>query len=128
MILDIGTDGTGYVINPVSSINGLGVTQPNISFEEVGMGVYSLYVHSGGGRPRCSLWRIGCIHHLIKPSGNVGGCYTDVTNVNLVLIDAHPPVITEWKFLPMEVGVGGTVQVTITADEEGYDSGSGYSN
>ncbi len=41
------------------------------------------------------------------------------------MIDAHPPVISRLEVPSIEVGPDGTVQVTITADGNGYSFGSG---
>ena len=42
VVLFISADGTGYSINPASELNGIPVTESNMSFQEVGSGSYTL--------------------------------------------------------------------------------------
>jgi len=120
LVLNISADGINYVIHPSSTLNGVLASEPNVLFTELGGGNYSLsYVVQEGDNDVATGELMGSIM-LVKPSGNIGLPFTEIGNTASVAIDAHAPVIARMEVPDIEVGVGGTVQVTITADEEGY--------
>ncbi|MEN8156698.1 MAG: T9SS type A sorting domain-containing protein [Bacteroidota bacterium] len=125
VVLDIVADGTGYEVYSTSSINDVAVTEPNILFSEPGGGAYRLVYQVEEGDISVGPGELKASVTLIKPSGNVGQPYTMISNVDEVTIDAHPPVITRMEVPSIEVGVGGTVQVTILADEAHYAVAAG---
>ncbi len=120
IVLQIFADGPDYDILPSSGINGLGVTQMNVEFLEIGGGLYNLLYIVEEGNTDVDPGGLLAIVALVKPSGNVCDPFTTVSNSENVSIDAHAPVIARMEVLSVEVGIGGTVQVAITADEDGY--------
>jgi hypothetical protein len=62
---------------------------------------------------------------LVKPSGNLNLPYSNIANIADLTIDAHAPVISKMEVPSIEVGVGGMVQVTVTADGAGYTAVAG---
>jgi len=125
--LVIEADGIAYSINPGSTINGIGVGESNISFTETGDGNYRIRYtvregdsDAGQGNPD-----LGATVILIKPSGNQGMPYSTVTNNSNLSIDAHAPQITRMIAPSLEVGVGGIVRITVSADGTAYTAGSG---
>ncbi|MEN8203326.1 MAG: fibronectin type III domain-containing protein [Bacteroidota bacterium] len=120
VILNISADGLAYEIHPSSMINGILVSEPNILFTELGGGIYTLSYVVQEGDTDVAPGELMASIMLVKPSGNISLPYTEIGNTASVAIDAHAPLITHMEVPDIEVGVGGTVQVTITADEEGY--------
>ena len=125
--LVIEADGLNYRIDGFSSINGIAVTEPNISFTETGGGTYVLsYTVQEGDTdvgPDASELQASVI--LIKPSDNIGMPFSTVTNASNLIIDAHAPVVLRMDVLTLEVGVGGMVTVAVTADGTGYTGETG---
>ncbi len=125
VILNIRADGLGYDIHPASTINSIAASEPQIAFTELGGGNYSLsYMVQEGDNDVAPSELLASIM-LVKPSGNIGLPFTAIGNTASVSIDAHAPVITRMEVPDIEVGNGGIVQVTITADEEGYIASPG---
>jgi len=123
--LNIRADGLNYDIHPSSTINGVLVSEPNIQFNEIGGGNYRLsYVVQEGDNDVAPGELLASII-VVKPSGNIGLPYTEIGNTASVSIDAHAPVIIRLEVPDLEVGVGGTVQVTISADEDGFIASEG---
>jgi len=118
--LNISADGLNYEIHPSSVINGVLATELNVLFTELGGGIYRLSYMVQEGDTDAAPGELLATVILVKPSGNIGVPYTEIGNTASVSIDAHAPVITHLEVPDLEVGVGGTVQVTITADEAGY--------
>ena len=119
------TDGAGYSIDPLSTINGIAASEPNISFSESGSGTYVLsYTVLEGDTdvgPEAADFLVSII--LVKPSGNRGLPHSTVTNASSLLIDAHAPVVLRLE-VPDEVdGPGDTLILTVTADGRGYTFG-----
>ncbi len=127
IILHIEADGLNYSLDPGSTINGIAVTAPNISFNESGGGRYDLrYTVEEGDPdviPPISELRAEII--LVKPSGNMGLPYSIVTGASGLAVDAHGPAVERMEVPSIEVGVGGTVKVKVTADGTGYRAGTG---
>jgi hypothetical protein len=120
LILNISADGLLYDIHPSSTVNGIEASEPNMLFTELGGGIYSLSYTIQEGDTDVAPDELTASIMLVKPSGNVSLPYTEIGNTASVAIDAHAPVIASMEVPDNEVGVGGTVQITITADEEGY--------
>jgi hypothetical protein len=125
VVLNIVADGLNYVLDNASSINGIPVTRPNILFQEIGAGNYRLTYMVELGNHDVAAGELQASIILIKPSGNIGKPFSTIVNVDLVTIDAHPPVIQRMEVPNIDVGVGLKVQVTITADAEGYNVAPG---
>jgi len=127
VILNINADGLNYNAHPLTTINGIAVTAPNVIFTESGGGKYilSYTVQEGDTDVSPGFFELEASVILVKPSGNVGLPYSTVANASQLTIDAHPPVVTRLEVPSIEVGVGGTVRVTITADGMGYAAGTG---
>lgn len=125
VVINILSDGTGYTINPASTVNGINVDEPNMRFVEMGVGYYQLiYTVLEGDRDIAPGDFVASLI-LEKPSGNTGEPYTSIGNVDKVEIDANAPVVERLEVPDEEVGVGGLVVVTITADGTGYEASSG---
>ncbi|MFH0759146.1 MAG: fibronectin type III domain-containing protein [Bacteroidota bacterium] len=125
VIVNITADGIGYTLDPSSRINGNLYSEPNVTFAETGGGNYRLIYMVEEGDTDVARGELAVSVILIKPSGNRMLPFTTLTNVELTTIDAHPPVISRMEVPNIDVGVGRTVQVTITADQEGYDAAPG---
>jgi hypothetical protein len=125
VIVNIRTDGTGYDLGPASTINGIPVTEPNVIFTEIGSNNYSLSYIVEEGDHDADPGELNVTVIMIKPSGNTGSPYSTLTNASDITIDANPPRATRMEVPSEEVGVGGTVQVTITADGTGYQASDG---
>jgi len=123
--LNISADGLFYNIHPSSTVNGIAASEPNMLFTELGGGAYRLSYLIQEGDTDVAPGELLASIMLVKPSGNIGLPFTDIGNTASVAIDAHAPVITQLEVPDIEVGVGGTVQVTIIADEEGYIASAG---
>jgi hypothetical protein len=118
--LTISADGLLYNIHPSSTVNGIAASEPNMLFTELGSGMYRLSYLVQEGDTDVAPGELQASIMLVKPSGNIGLPFTELGNTALVTIDAHAPLISHMEVPDVEVGVGGMVQVTITADEEGY--------
>ena len=129
VILVIMADGSGYSLGPNSSFNGIVAPAPNISFTESAAGNYSLHyiVQEGDNEVVAGISDIQASILLVKPSGNVGTPFTTVSNASMLSIDTHPPVVTRLEVPSLEVGVGGTVTMQVTADGTGYIAIAGTS-
>ncbi|MCP4310828.1 MAG: T9SS type A sorting domain-containing protein [Bacteroidetes bacterium] len=125
--IDIVSDGLYYTIHPNSIINGIYLffEQANVVFSETGGGNYRLSYTIQEGELDVEQGELNVTVMLIKPSGNIGEPNSTVGNTNAVSIDAHSPALTRLEVPSIAVGVGGTVQVTITSDGEGYNVESG---
>lgn len=123
--LIITADGSGYTLDPTSLINGIPVTEGNISFIDIGSRNYYLeyIVEEGDNDVGPSELQARII--LVKPSGNKNVAYTTIDNINNLTIDANSPVVSRMTVPAGEFGIGDVVQVTITADGTGYTAGSG---
>ncbi|MFO7932999.1 MAG: hypothetical protein R6U78_02850, partial [Bacteroidales bacterium] len=125
VILNIDADGPDYTIDPASMINGIPVDEPNMEFTDLDGGNYRLSYRVQEGDQDVGPGELTASIILIKPSGNVNEAYTVIGNVNNLTIDAHAPVVTRMEVPNEEVGVGGEVQVTVTADGTGYVADDG---
>ena len=118
--LNITADGHGYSIHPNSRINNILVSEPNVQFLEVGLNSYVLNYTVQEGDPDAIAGALTASIMLVKPSGNVSDPFTTIGGTGLISIDANAPVVTRMEVPSLEVGVGGTVQMAVTADGEGY--------
>ncbi len=125
VVINIHTDGLAYMIDPVSTVNGISVTETNIRFIEIGLGYYQLIYKVLEGDADIAPGEFEASLVFEKPSGNTGDPYTTLGNVNKVEIDANAPVVSRIEVPNEEVGVGGVVVVTITADGTAYTAASG---
>ncbi len=125
--LNILADGSGYTLHPTSSINGIAVTESNISFAELNGDNYilSYTVREGDNDVGAGNSELNASIVLEKPSGNVGLPYSTINNASQLIIDAHSPVVLKMEVPSLEVGVGGTVVVKLTADGLEYLPGAG---
>ncbi|MFO7934795.1 MAG: fibronectin type III domain-containing protein, partial [Bacteroidales bacterium] len=123
--LNIDADGPDYTIDPASVINGISVDEPNMEFTDLDGGNYRLSYRVQEGDQDVGPGELTASIILVKPSGNVNEPYTLIGNVNNLTIDAHAPVVTRMEVPDEEVGVGGEVQVTVTADGSGYAADAG---
>ena len=123
--LNINADSTHYTIHPLSTINGIAVTAPNVTFVEVGSGSYRLIYTVLEGDNDVASGQLKASVVLVKPSGNFNTLPFITINPNTLRIDAHAPAVTRMEVSQDEVGVGGVVQLVITADGEGYNGGPG---
>lgn len=125
VVIDIETDGPGYMLDPLSTMNGLAVSDPNIAFVEIGEGIYQLIYMVEEGNEDVAAGEFEASLVFEKPSGNIGDPHTFIGNTGLVTIDANAPLVTRLEVPDEEVGVGGTVLVTITADGTDYTLATG---
>ncbi|HER09932.1 MAG TPA: T9SS type A sorting domain-containing protein, partial [Bacteroides sp.] len=125
VVIDIRTDGTGYELMPASAINGIPVTASNVAFTGTGGNNYRLTYTVREGDPDVGPGELAVSLIFAEPSGNIGSPFSALSNPSDVTIDAHPPVVTRMEVPSDEVGVGGIVQVTITADGSGYEAMNG---
>jgi hypothetical protein len=125
VILDITSDGTGYTADPRTTINGIPVTAGNVTLVSSGGNNYQLRYTVQQGDTDVGPGELKATVILIDPAGNVSLASTTVGNTGALTIDAHPPVVNRMEVPDMEVGVGGAVQVTVTADQTGYVAVSG---
>ena len=116
VILNIIADGLIYSIHPSSNINGILVSESNVSFSELGGGKYIIRYTVEEGNNDVGPGELNTSAILVKPSGNIGLPFSTVTNASQLSIDAHPPVVTRMEVSSDEVGVGVAVRVAITAD------------
>ncbi|MEN8201692.1 MAG: T9SS type A sorting domain-containing protein [Bacteroidota bacterium] len=125
VVLNIKADKKGYSADPFSSINGVLLSAPNVSFSDEGKGNYALRytVQEGDTDVIPEINELEASVILIKPSGNVGLPYSSISNASELSIDAHAPVVLRMEASSMEVGVGGTAKLTLTADGTGYTPG-----
>jgi len=121
----INADGLGYLIHPDSEINGMLASEGNVAFAELGGGNYRLSYIVGEGDGDVAPGDLQASVILVKPSGNENLPYTNLLNADAVTIDASAPVVTQMEVGDEEVGVGGIVQVAITADGEEYTAAVG---
>ena len=98
-----------------------------MSFTDSGTGTYSLHyiVQEGDNEVVAGISDIEASIVLIKPSGNVGMPFTSVSNASMLSIDTHRPVVTRLEVPSLEIGVGGTVRMQVSADGAGYTAGTG---
>lgn len=119
------TDGENYSIDPLSTINGIALSEPNIAFSESGSGTYVLsYTIQEGDTdvgPDAAEFLVSII--LIKPSENIGLPYSTVTNASSLSIDAHAPVVLRLEVPDEVAGPGDTVIITVNADGMSYSCG-----
>ena len=127
VVLNIDADGLNYSVHPLTTINGIAVTSPNVTFTESGGGKYILSYTVQEGDPDVNPGSLELKATVIleKLSGNIGMPYSTVANASQLTIDAHAPVVTMLEVPSIEMGVGGTVKVTVTADGMGYTTGTG---
>ncbi|MEN8228770.1 MAG: T9SS type A sorting domain-containing protein [Bacteroidota bacterium] len=127
VILTINADDIDYSPHPLTTINGVAITAPNVTFSESGDGNYTLSytIQEGDTDVGPALSELEVTVILVKPSGNTGLPYSTVTNASQLTIDAHAPEVTAMEVPSIEVGVGGSVKVTVTADGMGYTAGTG---
>lgn len=125
VVLNIRADGNNYQADPLSSINGIPLSAPNVSFSESGQGNYTLSytVQEGDTDVFPGINELEASVVLIKPSGNVGLPYSVLSSGSPLTIDAHAPLVERVEAPSLEVGVGATVKLTITADGTGYSPG-----
>jgi hypothetical protein len=127
VMLNIQADGPDYTAHSLTSINGISLESPNVSFTASGGGAYILsYVVREGDRdviPGVQALEASVI--LVKPSGNMGLPYSEIDNVSQITIDAHAPVISKLEVPSLAIGPGRDFKVNITADETGYSAGPG---
>ncbi|PID91728.1 MAG: hypothetical protein CSA96_06525 [Bacteroidetes bacterium] len=121
----IQADGESYSLLEESQVNGISADSANIQFVELGGGHYRLLYTVEEGETDVMPGELEASVVLAKPSGNIGEPYALLQNVGAVIIDANPPVVDRLEVPDLEVGVGGIVQVTITADDEGYGVATG---
>ena len=100
-------------------------TEPNIVFSEVGLGNYRIVYTVQEGDTDVGPGELIASITLASPSGNIGIPNTLINNIENLTIDAHAPVVNRIEVSSLEVGVGQTVQVAITADETGYTAIAG---
>ena len=127
VILNIVADGSSYVLHPSSIINGIFASQTNIRFFDLGGGSYRLSYTVKQGDDDVGPGELMATIMLVKPSGNLNLPYSNIANIANLTIDAHAPVISRMEVPSVEVGVGGVVQLTITADGAGYSAVTGTS-
>jgi len=127
VILNIDADKQDYSIHPLSTINGISVTESNIAFTDAGDGKYLLNytVQEGDSDVGPDAKELEASIVLVKPSGNVGLPYSTISNKSQITIDAHAPLVFLMKVPDFEVGVGGRVVVQLTTDGTGYTAGTG---
>ncbi len=123
--LNINADGTGYTSHPNTTINGISITEPNVTFTELTNGNYRLNYTVREGDDNVAAGELAASVILVKPSGNVRLVPYTLIEPNNLEIDAQSPVVTRLEVSQEEVGVGGTVQLVISADGEGYTGASG---
>ena len=125
VVINILTDGSSYTINPATTVNGISVTEPNMRFIEMGSGYYQLIYTVLEGDADIAPGEFEASLIFDKPSGNTNEPYTNIGNIDNVEIDANAPVVERLEVPDEEVGVGGVVTVTVTADGSGYTASSG---
>jgi len=137
------------VIVPNSSMKIGDVVPVTITLDAEGERSYTLLSGSVGGYPLLGFQRISATSYRadfsITPGGNSFTASQDIPVSNLVIsdgevlsasynlpimqnsdpIDAHAPVVIHLEVPSMEVGVGNSFKVTVTADAEGYTAGPG---
>jgi hypothetical protein len=123
--LIINANGVGYTADTSITINNIKVDAPNVSFTEIGTGTYSLEYVVEEGDQDVSAGELTASIVLVKPSGNINDPYTTVNNTTQLTIDANSPQVNKMEVLSEEFGIGEVIEVTITADGEGYTAGSG---
>lgn len=125
VVINIRCDGISYMLDPGSTVNGVSVSEPNMRFVEIALGYYQLIYTVLEGDADIAQGEFEASLIFEKPSGNLGDAYTNIGNVDDVEIDANAPVVARLEVPDEEVGVGGFVVVTVTADGEGYTASSG---
>ena len=123
--LNISADSTHYTAHPLTTINGIPVTAPNVTFVEVGAGNYRLIYTVLEGDTDVPAGMLTAAVTLVKPSGNFNALPYNVIAPNTARIDAHSPVVARMEVSQTEVGPGKAVQLVITADGLGYTGGAG---
>jgi len=121
LTIEILADGVGYTaLVAGTSVNMVSLIEDRLVFEEEGAGTYKLLYTIEEGDASVAAGGLSASIVLAKPSGNTALPYTSVSGVASLTIDALAPVISRMEVPNMEVGVGGIVLMTITADETGY--------
>ena len=120
VVINIHADGASFTINPASTVNGISVIEPNMRFVELGVRFYRLTYTVLAGDADIALGGFEASLIFDKPSGNSGVPFTTLGNVDKVEVDAHAAAVVRFEVPNEEVGVGGVVVVTITADGTGY--------
>ena len=120
VLVNINADGTGYSLLQSSAINGIPATADNVIFTEIGAGNYRISYIVAEGDQDVDPGELTASVVLVKPSGNQNLPYDNLLNTGLVTIDANAPVVDLMEVSDEEVGVGGTVRVSVTADGETY--------
>ncbi|RPI44766.1 MAG: HYR domain-containing protein, partial [Bacteroidetes bacterium] len=123
--LSIVSDGIGYTADPQTTINGISVTADNVTLVSAGGNNYELRYTVQEGDTDVGPGELEATVVLRDPAGNISQAYTTVGNTGNLTIDAHPPVVMRMEVPDVEVGVGGEVQITVTADLPGYEAVSG---
>jgi len=123
--LNVRADGLGYSLLSTSLVNGISVSESNIVFRELTGGNYLLnYTVSEGDRD-VEVGELLASITLVKPSGNIGLPYFQVSNSASLTIDAHPPLVSRVEVSPGEFGVDGIVRIAVIADDINYTAVSG---
>ncbi len=122
VVLIINADGTGYSLNPTSTVNGISVTETNMSYEEVGGGSYAINYTVRAGDTDVGPGELKARILMNDPAGNPSSPVTSLQNVSAVTIDAHAPVVQGMQVPSGDIGPGGNVTVTVHADGNGYTS------
>ncbi|MGC9341923.1 MAG: InlB B-repeat-containing protein [Bacteroidales bacterium] len=120
--LIINADGVNYTVDTSTTINYVNVTENNVYFNEIGTGTYSIEYVVMEGDTNVNAGELTASIVLIKPSGNINDPYTTVNNSTQLTIDANSPDVIRMEVPSEEFGIGEVVEVTITADGEGYNA------
>lgn len=119
--INIQADGDAYLADEaLTLVNGIALSDDRVAFEDMGSGLYRLLYTVEEGDPSIAAGELKAKVVMIKPSGNIGAPYSVLAGAAGVTIDAKAPVLSQMELPDMEVGVGGIVLLTITADEPGY--------
>lgn len=127
VLLYIEADGPGYWAGPQTSVNGILLGSPYVSFNETGDGGYLLryVVQEGDPEADPEQRRLPASVTLLETSGNQSDAYSDIANVSQLYIDSRPPAVIRMEVPTIALGPGGILQVNLLADGTGYRAGTG---
>lgn len=111
----------GLVPEDTTEVNGVLMTEPNMVFEEIGGGTYTLTYNIEAGDPNVDPGQLNSKVYLRDYAGNINIVYPDI-DTNVLSVDANVPVITYVTLSTPEdtVIIGDQVRLTVQADEDGY--------
>lgn len=113
-------DGVGYTyVESETMVNNVSITEPNLSFNEIGNNYYSLKYTVNEGDNDVATGALTASLQLKNSNGNLSQIKTDLSS-NSLSIDANSPVVTSINVDDGVYNIGDEIVVDIVADGSNY--------